>query len=244
MEKNKTGKYLKYAIGEIILVVIGILVALSINNWNEKRKNNNLKNTYIENLIIDLNEDVKSLERLEKYNTNYENSGFYILDFMDNKLTQIDTLALTESIIYCAYVPNFTVTATTYNDVINANNINLFKDTELKRLLENYYTRDEWGALFNDRILKTAWYDYRDEMVKFISALLYRDTYELGGGFNDKMLTDFTDYKIEWDHIKTNKYLKTQVEIILAYRILIRNRLNNKITNAKSILTYFELNPE
>ena len=39
MEKNKTGKYFKYAIGEIILVVIGILIALQINNWNENRKN-------------------------------------------------------------------------------------------------------------------------------------------------------------------------------------------------------------
>ncbi|TYA54312.1 hypothetical protein FVF61_08830 [Formosa maritima] len=38
MVKNKTGKYFKYAIGEIILVVIGILIALSINNWNESRK--------------------------------------------------------------------------------------------------------------------------------------------------------------------------------------------------------------
>ena len=38
MEKNKTGKYLKYAIGEIVLVVIGILIALSINNWNDERK--------------------------------------------------------------------------------------------------------------------------------------------------------------------------------------------------------------
>ena len=37
MEKNKTGKYLKYAFGEIFLVVIGILIALQINNWNESR---------------------------------------------------------------------------------------------------------------------------------------------------------------------------------------------------------------
>jgi Family of unknown function (DUF6090) len=40
MEKNKTGRYLKYAIGEIVLVVIGILIALQINNWNEVRKSN------------------------------------------------------------------------------------------------------------------------------------------------------------------------------------------------------------
>ncbi|MDO1501193.1 DUF6090 family protein [Winogradskyella maritima] len=39
MNENRTGKYLKYAIGEIILVVIGILIALQINNWNENRKN-------------------------------------------------------------------------------------------------------------------------------------------------------------------------------------------------------------
>ncbi len=49
METGKTGKYLKYAIGEIILVVIGILIALQINNWNEIRKikleeQNTLKN--------------------------------------------------------------------------------------------------------------------------------------------------------------------------------------------------------
>ena len=38
MSENKTGKYFKYAIGEIVLVVIGILIALQINNWNEARK--------------------------------------------------------------------------------------------------------------------------------------------------------------------------------------------------------------
>mgnify|MGYP000731225644 CR=1 FL=1 len=38
MSENRTGRYLKYAIGEIILVVIGILIALQINNWNEHKK--------------------------------------------------------------------------------------------------------------------------------------------------------------------------------------------------------------
>ena len=39
--ENKTRKYFKYAIGEIVLVMIGILLALQINNWNEKRKETN-----------------------------------------------------------------------------------------------------------------------------------------------------------------------------------------------------------
>ena len=38
LSEGKTGKYFKYAIGEIVLVVIGILIALQINNWNEGRK--------------------------------------------------------------------------------------------------------------------------------------------------------------------------------------------------------------
>jgi hypothetical protein len=57
MEKNKTGKYFKYAIGEIILVVIGILIALQINNWNEKQKNAKLVSTYKKNLIVNLTQD-------------------------------------------------------------------------------------------------------------------------------------------------------------------------------------------
>jgi len=54
MEKNKTGKYLKYAIGEIVLVVIGILIALSINNWN---KSNQLSNQEYK-LVLELKNDL------------------------------------------------------------------------------------------------------------------------------------------------------------------------------------------
>ena len=69
MEKNKTGKYFKYAIGEIILVVIGILIALQINNWNEKQKLiknekeliTSLKKEII-NAITELNENLKQNE--------------------------------------------------------------------------------------------------------------------------------------------------------------------------------------
>ena len=56
LNEGKTGKYLKYAVGEIVLVVIGILIALQINNWNEHRK----AKTQEKNLVLNLTEDLAS----------------------------------------------------------------------------------------------------------------------------------------------------------------------------------------
>ena len=63
MEKNKTGKYFKYAIGEIILVVIGILIALSINNWNEERKIRENEVVYLNNIKRDLQLSVIEIDQ-------------------------------------------------------------------------------------------------------------------------------------------------------------------------------------
>ena len=48
--ENKIGKYFKYAIGEIVLVVIGILIALSINNWNQERILRNEEQTIVKSI--------------------------------------------------------------------------------------------------------------------------------------------------------------------------------------------------
>ena len=52
--ENKTGKYIKYAIGEIVLVVIGILIALQINNWNNNQKANIEEKEILESLYENL----------------------------------------------------------------------------------------------------------------------------------------------------------------------------------------------
>ena len=67
MEKNKTGKYLKYAIGEIVLVVVGILIALSINSWNESRKNLAKKEILLKALKIEFTDNLKQLDTLLYY---------------------------------------------------------------------------------------------------------------------------------------------------------------------------------
>ena len=62
METGKTAKYFKYAIGEIVLVVIGILIALSINNWNDNRIKNQKLNTYLKALEIEIQNNIKRLD--------------------------------------------------------------------------------------------------------------------------------------------------------------------------------------
>ena len=62
METGKTGKYLKYAVGEIILVMIGILLALQINNWNENRKLKIEERALLTNLSIEFDRKLNELE--------------------------------------------------------------------------------------------------------------------------------------------------------------------------------------
>ena len=70
LTENRFSKYLLYAIGEILLVVIGILIALQIDNWNEDRKRKKLKASYALSLINDLSQDTLMLARLIHENKN------------------------------------------------------------------------------------------------------------------------------------------------------------------------------
>ena len=64
MEQNKTGKYLKYAIGEVVLVVIGILIALQINNWNETNKERSYENYILTGVSANLEADIVQIEKI------------------------------------------------------------------------------------------------------------------------------------------------------------------------------------
>jgi len=62
-DDNKFFKYSRYAIGEILLVVIGILIALSINNWNQVQSNKQLERNYLKNFQLDLKTDSLCIAR-------------------------------------------------------------------------------------------------------------------------------------------------------------------------------------
>ncbi len=86
--ENKTGKYFKYAIGEIVLVVFGIIIALQINNWNEERKKQNLKNEYLISLENDYKKDTLQLN--QRINQNKKR-----LELLDQSFDEIENTTFT-----------------------------------------------------------------------------------------------------------------------------------------------------
>ncbi len=72
MEKNKTGIYLKYAIGEIVLVVIGILIALSINNWNQALQYNKNNTLMLQQLLEENEANYLELKEDQDYRDSLE----------------------------------------------------------------------------------------------------------------------------------------------------------------------------
>ena len=134
METGKTGKYFKYAIGEIILVVIGILIALQINNWNENRKLNNNEKVILTDLVEDLEldynaftEDTKMLYKQLKL------VDELIIDPYNSELAKTDI----NFIRYLVYIY-----PVTFEDNIPAG----INNKEIIEVLKNYY-RSQQAAL-------------------------------------------------------------------------------------------------
>ena len=92
INQNRMGKYFKYAIGEIILVVIGILIALQINNWNEERSQRKLEQSILlemkENLLFDLADIRGNIAR----DSTYIKATSKVLKSLENKIAFNDSL--------------------------------------------------------------------------------------------------------------------------------------------------------
>ena len=138
MEKNKTGKYLKYAIGEIILVVIGILIALSINNWNERRKAVKQEIKILSELKNDLKTNLDEITEIYNTTLTRQNSTDLILDYFENKKPVDDSLKMAfENIIMDGL---FNIANTTYK-FIESQGINTLSNDSLRIRITEMYER-------------------------------------------------------------------------------------------------------
>lgn len=91
--ENNVEKYLRYAIGEIVLVVIGILIALQINNWNQDNKLDAVKEVYYQQLLKDLNADKAYIsDKVEEYVDRLSRYDIYLESFKKPNLSPEESL--------------------------------------------------------------------------------------------------------------------------------------------------------
>jgi len=155
MAKNKTGKYLKYAIGEIVLVVIGILIALSINNWNEARKERIQEIVLLKQLQTEFKSNLQQLDEKIFIRQEIMNSASQLLSYIDNPETRIkDSINkhIALSIGYATFDP-------IVSDLSSSGGLKLLKNNDLKQLL-SFWTSEIVQVTESEQ----TWYKYRTEV--------------------------------------------------------------------------------
>lgn len=141
LTENKFSKYLLYAIGEIVLVVIGILIALQINNWNEERKRENAEAVILEQVKTDLKKSQTGLEAIKDFYLQRARisaqvtRAFYKADLPDN-ITEYLSGALSRR----GYSP----VLGTARSLINSGKIDIISSAELKNDIISYVERVDY----------------------------------------------------------------------------------------------------
>lgn len=140
METGKTAKYLKYAIGEIILVVIGILIALQINTWNQNKKDKKLEQQYYCRLLEDVKQDRRNYDNQLSLLWEKISANNVLIQRLQNRNSSLDSIAplILESIKYT--IQDMTATTDAFEDIKSSGNLNIIKDLEVKSTLTSYYS--------------------------------------------------------------------------------------------------------
>ncbi|MBO3700257.1 DUF6090 family protein [Roseivirga sp. E12] len=151
-------KYLKYAIGEILLVVIGILIALGINNWNEQRKARIAEEKFMHRLLEDARTDSVFYES-RIFGMNQSEVNYSILLAMSNN-EKVDTTKFRPDYLFMFYA---------YQSKLVQNNPDAFEkvsDEHIAEVLRNYFGTYEFVAtsigLLRDNI-ETFWHPFQIE---------------------------------------------------------------------------------
>ena len=137
-QKDKASRYFKYAIGEIVLVVIGILIALSINNWNEARIEQNRIKKYAKSLIQDLENDIDmlniSLFQVEEAYEAIDSLKSYMRTTEYEDVSNTFLYLVVHDIIYRPYFWN----RSTFDELKSSGSLRLIKNDSLEKKLVAY----------------------------------------------------------------------------------------------------------
>jgi hypothetical protein len=129
-------KYLTYAAGEIVIVVVGIIVALYLNNWNRERADNKLEIQYYQNLKNQLNDDLNTLIDVMDYDQQHFNQFIYAKKLISSRdRSKIDTLA--KIALNMVRYGDFRRKSNIYQTLVNSGEIILINNKRIKEMLES-----------------------------------------------------------------------------------------------------------
>jgi hypothetical protein len=138
--ENKTGKYFKYAIGEIVLVVIGILIALQINNWNETRKERVKESAYLDRLKADITIDSRLLYLNEAFYKDVFEYGNQALQYVEGeKIASVSNWDILVSFFHASQIWPIITTSSTFEELKSSGELSLIKNIELRNILSFYH---------------------------------------------------------------------------------------------------------
>jgi hypothetical protein len=229
--ENKTGKYFKYAIGEIVLVVIGILIALAINDWNDQNKNTKSELTYYCRILEDFELDKQRIVEL-KEESNYR------IDRSKNILLELDSGTKDKN-----YIINQFILATrseiyeprnvTFKDLIASGNLKLLNDISVKNSLIQYYSELE-NKEFQ---LKQN----RSEITKKVFDLV-NTSFEIGAIQEFEYVRKLLDPEIlqilpqdDWTKDKNNDYYK-KLQQVLLFNIAMADRKKQLLSAINNLM--------
>jgi hypothetical protein len=202
------GRYLVYAIGEIVLVVIGILIALQINNWNEHKKEEAATVVYVNNLIEDIKQDtLMYANQIKAAQIKFQFSK-EINEYINEGKAITDTSAFIINLQSIARLLLPAINDNTYNDLVSTGNMKLIRDKKSIDAIKNYYSNQpSW------------WYtDYKNQLVNgylplAVDAIPMHLHEEILG---NEIVTNFQDFQDE--ALLTNKvehFTKNDVTMIM-----------------------------
>ncbi|MDH3697645.1 MAG: DUF6090 family protein [Flavobacteriaceae bacterium] len=134
---NNIQIYLKYAIGEILLVMIGILLALQVNNWNENQKLKDQELKALKELQADLEQSLEDIVGDKRIFERSMSSNQIILDQMERSSPYQDSLNPHFAILFP--FSTFSINSTTF-DNITRSGVNLISNDSLRISISDFYT--------------------------------------------------------------------------------------------------------
>ena len=221
MEQNKTGKYFKYAIGEIALVVIGILIALQINNWNEARKESDKLNQVYERVLIDVENDIKELSANLAFIKNQERVFKAVIN--DSFTSDLLDIGLSR------------VLANNYTTNLNKAGVNQLKeltnrDSLSLKIIEIYDTMENYIVLQLEKGLN----EDSNSLVKTLAKYTWFPEWQKKTIMKDNSSKELQDYfltNMEYKHriIQANQYVYNNYVPAIEYSILTLKDIKKEI---------------